>query len=162
MSAKLNRFVLSTKSCKHARMSNESKTVWLHIAVGLTLILLAGCSTTTKDLRIDIKTLTKTFEYSENYQEIYRNILKGGKSCIESVNYNASTNFDGQLYSELGYGEIIMSVKGPALINYYLLIEIKKFETGSKMIINSGNTINNENNINRVLVWASGDERCQA
>jgi hypothetical protein len=142
-------------------MSKEPEFTRYLKVFGLILILLAGCSTTTKDLRDDKNTITKTFEYEEDYQEIYRKILESGKRCNEAVlSKSASVNFDGKLFTELGYGELTYSITNYGFKNYYALIRIEKVETGSRMTVTSGNTADNTARIELVRIWAGGEYRC--
>lgn len=80
------------------------------IALSVVLIV-AGCSSTSADLEKKTAATAKVQTFSENYQEIYRRILTTAKNCqAGNVSAYASYDVEGQLYNELGYGEITLSL----------------------------------------------------
>jgi hypothetical protein len=118
-----------------------------------------GCSTTPADLEAITTPTTQT--YSENYQEIYRRVSGTAKRCLAgNMSAYASMAVDSELYSELGYGEVQLSLINIGVRNYYVAARIEKTPTGSKMTVRSGNTIDNSVHLNRFLAWASGSQDC--
>jgi hypothetical protein len=121
--------------------------------------LTSGCSTTPADLEAVTTPTTQT--YSENYQEIYRRVSGTAKRCLAgNMSAYASMAVDSELYSELGYGEVQLSLINMGTRNYYVSARIEKAPTGSKMTVRSGNTIANNVHLNRFLAWASGGQDC--
>jgi hypothetical protein len=125
----------------------------------LAAVGIAGCSTKPTDLAA--KTKAEVHTYSENYQEIYRRVASTAKRCQSgNVNAYASYDVDAELYSELGYGEVSMSLVNVGTRNYFWTAKIEKAGTGSKLTVNSGNTLASGSNQKSVVRWASGDENC--
>lgn len=67
---------------------------------------------------------------------------------------------DSDLYSELGYGEVTLSLINLGVRNYYLSVRVEKIATGSKLIARSGNTLASERYKGLVMAWANGDQNC--
>jgi len=127
--------------------------------VVLAALSLGGCSTTPADL--EAKTEATVQNYSENYQEIYRRVSTVARRCVAgNVGAYASMAVDGDLYSELGYGDITMSLINWSVRNYYCPAKIEKTASGSKMTVRSGNTLASETAKQSILRWASGDTAC--
>jgi hypothetical protein len=125
------------------------------------LLIMAGCSTSPKDLEKQRSTQTQIRNYDSNYQEIYKRILDSAKRCSEGgIGFNASLAVDGQLYSELGFGEIAYSLINIGVRNYYWKARIEKQNDASKLTVFSGNTLNNATWLKKVTSWADGDESC--
>ncbi|SCX00819.1 hypothetical protein DSM25558_0183 [Agrobacterium sp. DSM 25558] len=130
-------------------------------ALVLFAILATGCSTSTADLEKKTAATAQTLTYSENYQEIYRRVYTASSRCVAgNINAYASMNVDAQLYNELGYGEITGSLVNVGVRNYYWKAKIERAGQGSKMTINSGNTLGANATMKKVLSWASGDQSC--
>lgn len=124
-------------------------------------VALAGCSTTTADLERSASTKSGTTSYAENYQEIFRRVHDTAGQCLSgSVLFNSSTEVVGQLYSELGYGEITYSLTNVGVKNYYFKVKIEKVGTGATMAVFSGNTINNAGQLEKLVSWANGNTAC--
>jgi hypothetical protein len=114
---------------------------------------LGGCSTTPADLEAKAVPIIQT--YSENYQEIYRRVSTTAKRCFAgNVGAYASFAVDSELYSELGYGELTLSLINMGTRNYYLSIRVEKQPAGSKLTVRSGNTLASERYKSLVLGWA--------
>lgn len=122
-------------------------------------LLLAGCSTTPADLEAKATPITQSF--SENYQEIYRRAAGTAKRCMaSSMGPYASMAVDTELYPDLGYGEITVSLINWGVRNYYLSARIEKAKTGSVVIAKSGNSIGADNLAQAVMRWAEGGQDC--
>lgn len=101
--------------------------------------------------------------YSENYQEIYRRVSTTAKRCFAgNVGAYASFAVDSELYSELGYGELTLSLINMGTRNYYMSARVDKQPTGSKLTVRSGNTLASERYKTLMLAWAGGDQNCPA
>jgi hypothetical protein len=123
------------------------------------LLSVAGCSTTPADLEAKVSPIVQA--YPDNYQEVYRRASSTAKRCIaRNVGSYASMAVDSDLYSDLGYGEITVSLINWGVRNYYFSARIERVGTGSRMTIRSGNTLAAETNTNAMLRWASGDQSC--
>ena len=124
--------------------------------------IVSGCSSTPADLQAKSAPIERT--YVENYQEIYRRVSTTAKRCYAgNVSAYASFAVDSELYSDLGYGELTLSLINLGTRNYYLSVRVEKLPKGSKLIAKSGNTLAADRYIERALAWASGtDETCAA
>lgn len=122
--------------------------------------VLAACSSTPADL--EAKSEPTVQGYTENYQEIFRRVSNTAKRCYTAnMGAYASTTADAQLYPDLGYGEVSVSLINMGTRNYYFTAKIEKAGTGSKMTLRAGNTLAAPRYLERALSWASGaDETC--
>jgi hypothetical protein len=128
------------------------------VAVCATL-LLAGCSSTPAELEAKAAPIVQT--YPENYQEIYRRVSTTAKRCFAgNVGAYASFAVDSELYSELGYGELTLSLINMGTRNYYVSARVDKQPAGSKLTVRSGNTLASERYKTLLLAWAGGDQNC--
>lgn len=130
------------------------------IALSIALIA-AGCSSTSADLEKKTAATANVQTFSENYQEIYRRILTTAKNC-QSGNVSAYASYDveGQLYNELGYGEITLSMTNVGTKNYFWKAKVEKQDVGARLTVNAGNSLNASQMSNNVLRWAAGDSKC--
>lgn len=120
-------------------------------------LALGGCSTTPANL--EANTAPKSQTYAENYQEIYRRVAGTAKRCFSSeMGKYAAMTVDSELYSELGRGEVSVSLVNMGTRNYYLSAKIQR--TGprsSEMTVNAGNTLGSERMTGMVFDWARSD-----
>lgn len=86
------------------------------------------------------------------------------KRCYTAnINGYASTTADAQLYPDLGYGEVSVSLIDMGIRNYYFSAKIEKAGPGTKMTLHAGNTLAAPRYIEYALKWASGgDDSCPA
>ncbi|BEV43954.1 hypothetical protein [Afipia carboxidovorans] len=125
-------------------------------ALGLAL---AGCSSTPQDL--ESKSAPTIQTYTENYQEIYRRVSTTAKRCFAgNISATASFAVDSELYSELGYGDLTLSLINMGTRNYYISAKIEKQPSGSRMTMTTGNTLAADRYKNLILGWAAGDQNC--
>lgn len=133
------------------------------LLVTVTLATLAGCATSPDQLRKDSK-FSSTVSIDRNYQEVYRDVLGQAKNCLAGViNLAVSNEVDGQLYSELGTGEIFYYMKNIRPI-YYATVEIKKIsDTRSIMTVHTGGQPKwaSEKLGRQFIRWANGETDCQ-
>jgi hypothetical protein len=72
----------------------------------------------------------------------------------------ASMAVDSDLYPDLGYGELTVSLIDMGTRNYYLSVRVEKQLAGSKLTARSGNTLAAGKYVDRVEAWANGDDTC--
>jgi hypothetical protein len=131
----------------------------LGIAAICAASLLAGCSTTPADLEAKTTPIIQT--YPDNYQEIYRRVSTNAKRCYaRNTSSYSSMAVDADLYPDLGYGDVTLSLVNTITRNYYLSVHIEKQPTGSKLTVRSGNTLAAGSYIDRIEAWAHGDDTC--
>ena len=127
------------------------------LAVGLMTLPLGSCSSTPADL--EAKTAPIVTSYNENYQELYRRVAGTAKRCFAgNVSAYASFAVDTELFSELGYGEMSVSLINMGTRNYYVSAKFEKQPAGSKMTIRSGNTLAANRYVDTVQRWANGTD----
>lgn len=139
------------------------KSQVLAAAVLASAALIAGCSTTPDAIEKSSSKADATRTFAENYQEIYRRVSTNAKRCLAgNIGFSlaASSAVDAELYSELGYGEITHSLINVGVRNYYWKARIERAGTGSKLSVSAGNTIANQSMVDRILRWASGNDKC--
>ena len=128
----------------------------LFVAVALTL---CGCSTTPAQL--EEKAAPTVQPFAENYQEIYRRVSGPARRCVAAnLNAYASMAVDADLFPDLGYGQITISLINLGVRNYYASAKIEKQAKGSQITVRTGNTLAANNMAQNILRWASGDENC--
>ncbi|WP_412773988.1 hypothetical protein [Nitrobacter sp.] len=131
----------------------------LGIAALCAALLLAGCSTTPADLEAKATPVVQT--YPDNYQEIYRRVSTTAKRCFaRNTGPYSSYAVDADLYPDLGYGEVTLSLVNTITRNYYLSVRIEKQPKGSRLTMRTGNTLATNTYIDRIEAWASGDDTC--
>lgn len=131
-----------------------------NIAVFALALVLTGCSTSSADLESSTSAARSEKAYSENYQLVYRRISDAAKRCHQTAG-TAAFNVDAQLYSELGFGEITMSLVSALYPrNYYWKAKVEKVGSGSTVSIVSGNTLAQGATLRQVSRWADGDTKC--
>lgn len=129
------------------------------LAVIAALLTVGGCSTT--PVALEEKTAPTVRTYAENYQEIYRRTSGAAKRCFAtSLGPYASMAVDADLFSELGYGEIKLSLINMGVRNYYISAKIEKEPKGSRMTVFSGNTVAPGAWEQKMLAWAAGQQDC--
>ena len=122
-------------------------------------IALAACSTTPKDLEQKTQPVIKS--YAENYQEIYRRLSTTAKRCLAgNMSAYSSMAVDAQLYPDLGFGEVTVSLIDMGIRNYYFSAKVEKVDTGARLTVHSGNSLGATRLSDQSLRWADGDEEC--
>jgi hypothetical protein len=129
------------------------------ISVAL-LVALVGCSTSSDSLESSKSAVRSEKTYAANYQEVFRRISNTAKRCQQTAG-TAAFNVDAQLYNELGFGEITLSLVSALYPrNYYWKAKVEKAGEGSKVSIVSGNTLGQGATLRQVERWAGGDTSC--
>ncbi len=136
-------------------MSRTGKT-FLSLLIGCAV---SSCSTTPDDLEKSTSAVRDAKHYSENYQEVYRRLSSTARRC-QSTAGSAAFTVDAQLYNELGYGEITMSMVSIYPRNYYWKAKVEKDGAGSRVSVVSGNTLAQGRTLADVIRWADGDGSC--
>ncbi|MBY3043700.1 hypothetical protein [Rhizobium leguminosarum] len=121
--------------------------------------ILSGCSTTPEALEKSASAARSEKSYAENYQEVYRRLADTARRC-RSTTGSAAFTVDAQLYNELGYGEITMSMVSIYPRNYYWKAKVEKTASGSRVSAVSGNTSAQDRSLADVMRWADGDQHC--
>lgn len=131
-----------------------------NMAVFALALALTGCSTSSADLESSKSATRSEKVYPENYQLVYRRISDAAQRCHQTAG-TAAFNVDAQLYNELGFGEITMSLVSALYPrNYYWKATVEKAGTGSKVSIVSGNTRAKGSTLQQVGRWADGQAGC--
>lgn len=80
----------------------------------------------------------RQFALGENYQAVYARLLRTMKVCMMPgfalYPGDSTIQIDGQLYSDLGYGEITTSLQGMIPV-YYSNIRVTRTGAGSELAI---------------------------
>jgi hypothetical protein len=100
-----------------------------------------------------------------NYQAVYQQTYRMAVSCLPNgpamIGSPVTNVVEGQLYTELGYGEIKHYQRNLGIIPY-LNVKIQKDPGGSLVSITTANVIasGQEKMRNNVLSWAKGGNSC--
>ncbi|AII27770.1 hypothetical protein B9J07_12900 [Sinorhizobium sp. LM21] len=130
------------------------------VGIGALALLLAGCSTSSGDLEANKSAARSVTSYNENYQAVYRRLADTARRC-QSTAGTAAFTVDAQLYNELGFGEITLSLVSALYPrNYYWKAKVEKAGSGSKVSIVSGNTLAQDRTLRQIEGWAAGDTSC--
>jgi len=131
------------------------------VAIGLTLSALVGCSSTPEALEKSTSAVRQEKTYDDNYQEVYRRLVHTARLCSGgSSGKYTSFELDTDLYSELGYGEVSLSLQNFGSRNYYWKAKIERAGSGSRLSVVSGNTLAQGAALKSVMRWADGGVGC--
>jgi len=124
-------------------------------------MIVVGCSSTPEDLDKSTSAARTTKTYSENYQEVYRRLVRTARLCSggPSGRYTAF-QLSTDLYSDLGYGEVSLSLYNLGTHNFYWKAKIEKAGEGSKLSVVSGNSLAQASQLRSVVDWADGGTKC--
>jgi hypothetical protein len=125
------------------------------------LLLITGCVTTAEELSAtsDHKATIST---NQNYQSVYRNVLTEAKNCYAGMQNLAVSNVvEGQLYSDLKFGEISYFQENLSRI-YYAVVKVEKVGSGSKASISVGSQMSwaAEKTLRNFENWVRGEKGC--
>jgi hypothetical protein len=123
----------------------------------LAAITLAGCASKPPD-EADKPTVQT---YAEDYQDIFQRVSNSAKRCLSSkAGLYKSGAVAADLYSEIGYGQLTLTVNGRGGGNYYVSVRIEKQPTGSKLTMISDDMAASQRYRELVSGWANGDQNC--
>ena len=130
----------------------------LRVCALVGVLALGGCSSTPNDLEAKADSRSQT--YSENYQEIYRRVAGTAKRCMASpMGKYAAMAVDTEIYSELGRGEVTVSLINYGVRNYYMSAKVERLDPKqSKLTVSAGNALGAGRMTNLVFEWASSDK----
>jgi hypothetical protein len=129
---------------------------WFGVLAAITLV---GCAS--KPLEEANKPTVQT--YAEDYQGLFQRLSTASKRCFASkAGLYRSVAVDADLYSEIGYGQLTLTLNGRGSDNYYVSVRIEKQPTGSKLTIISDNMAASQRYREFVSGWANGDQNCPA
>lgn len=114
--------------------------------------VLAGCTT---QATLDAAPVARSVVLAENYQAVYARLNKMTRSCNVSP-----FQVDGQLYSDLGYGEVQMFAAGFAGSRPYLDAKVFRRGDGAFVEIKSLHPASAENGARWMEYWAKGGSQC--
>ena len=129
---------------------------WFGILAAITLV---GCAS--KPPEEANKPTVQT--YAEDYQGLFQRVSTTAKRCFASkAGLYRSGAVDADLYSEIGYGQLTLTVNGSGSSNYYVSVRIEKQPTGSKLTMISDNMGASQRYRELLSGWANGDQNCPA
>ena len=93
---------------------------------------LSGCITTAQELR-NTSEHKNTISLDKNYQAVFRDVLTVARDCLAGpLSIAVSNKVEGQLYSDLGYGEISYYQDNLSDM-HHTYVKIAKVGDGSKV-----------------------------
>lgn len=119
--------------------------------VAAALALVAGCTT---QAEFEQKPINAVINFSENYQAVYARTNRGFRNCMTL----SSGGFvvDGQLYPDLGYGEVTATGGSGA----YPMLYAKVLEQGAGASVQIKSAIRGQGAIEWAKYWAGGGLVC--
>jgi hypothetical protein len=129
---------------------------WFGVLAAITLV---GCAS--KPPETANKPIVQT--YAEDYQALFQRVSTTAKRCFASkAGLYRSGAVGADLYSEIGYGQLTLTVDGTGNGNFYVSVRIEKQPTGSKLTMISDNMDLSQRYRELVSGWANGDQNCPA
>ena len=124
-------------------------------------LALAGCAMHAEVAR---QPVDQTLMVSRNYQAVYADVLSQSRSCFRAgmaITPMASVMVDGQLYPDLGYGEVNVGIGGmmPGLTS---VTKVSREGGRTRVEIKSANTGATAAQKDRgwIAYWARGGKLC--
>jgi hypothetical protein len=100
------------------------------------LLLVTGCITTAQEL-ISTSKDKKTIVLDRNYQTVFRDVLTVSRDCLAGpLSITVSDKVEGQLYNDLGFGEISFYQDNLSDM-HHVYVKIAKVAAGSEVSIYS-------------------------
>ena len=129
---------------------------WFGVLAAITLV---GCAS--KPPEEATKPIVQT--YAEDYQGLFQRVSTTAKRCFASkAGLYQSGAIDADLYSDIGYGQLTLTMNAHGHDNYYVSVRIEKQPTGSKLTMISDNMGASQRYRELVSGWANGDQNCPA
>lgn len=121
---------------------------------GITAFGLAACNSNSQDFSANAA-YKRDFTLSENYQLVYRRVYEAAKPCMTAAFIGQITSVDGQLYSELGYGQVTYS---HAYGFYFAVVKVEKMGNGSRVSIATANQLTSAHTADTFEKIARGED----
>lgn len=112
----------------------------------------AGC---TSQAQMDSTQPQRVVQFAENYQAVYSRSYRGMRNC----NSTSMFSTHGELYSELGYGEITTLAGGLASSQPMMRIKVIKIKNGTRAEFTTLTTAR-EGSMNWMEYWSRGGLAC--
>jgi len=125
-----------------------------YVVVALLCLALSGCSSLDDVRNSDNQ---YSFDVSDNYQKVYRNIQEISKQCWEGKAGTADYVVDAQLYNELGTAAVDLKLVGMVGPAYYLSIEIKRISSNKSHVVVHRASYVHAYGEETVKQWAKGE-----
>ena len=126
-----------------------------NIGALLGMILLSGCASTVSDLKADH--VVKVVQIEGNYQVAYRNIATMARECLTGAAWGAHWGVDGDLYTDIGTGEVTFYSVGPQGRLTGAHAEVRNVDAGTELSIWARNE-----SVGAIFQrWANGYKECQ-
>ncbi|MDQ7776929.1 MAG: hypothetical protein Q4615_14185 [Paracoccus aminovorans] len=124
---------------------------------GYFIPILLAVSACTNQAQMDAQPVQRVTKFGQNYQQVYANLNKGTRNCFA---IGGGFTVDGQLYSELGYGEV--TAAGSTGLSSAPLLYAKVSRDGSGAALQSKSLMkaNKQGVLNWIDYWARGGIKC--
>lgn len=133
------------------------------LSLAVSAILLCGCVTQSE---IVSSRPQAQFMLSENYQAVYARLLRAMNRCMAVgftlVPGSGTLQVDGQLYPDLGYGEIGTRMQGMIRVTYHHIL-VKRSPSGTEVVLTVENMTagGKAKDTARLERWARGSTTCE-
>ena len=125
--------------------------------LGLLATIALTVAACTNQAQMDAQPVQRVTKFSENYQQVYANLNKGARNCFA---IGGGFSVGGQLYSELGYGEVTASGSTGLSAMPLIHARVARDGTGASLQSKSLMKANKQGVLNWVDYWARGGIRC--
>ncbi len=123
------------------------------LVAAVAIAILPGC---VSQEQMDAAPVARSVSVSENYQAVYARTNKGMRNCFEIGSYSS---VDGQLYPDLGYGEVTAS-GGGFTASPLLYARISKAGPGARIDMKTSIWGATEGSHNWLAYWSKGGLKC--
>lgn len=117
---------------------------------------LTGCAGSPEDLSAQPSTKATTRHFAESYQEVYRRLYNTAMRCGNVAPFHT----EGQLFSDLGFGELAYSSDTLTGRNYYWKARVERAANGSTLTVQVLGMPSTGIWTDRVVGWAEGKANC--
>ena len=123
------------------------------------IVAIAFMASCTTQEQLEATAYQRGFTIKENYQAVYARANKQMRKCNSAG--SRFVEIDGQLYPDLGYGEVIFGAGGAGQFRPLNEIRIEKFGKNSKVLLKTLTTAKT-GTLNWLEYWVRGGKTCPA
>lgn len=125
--------------------------------LGLPTAVVLAVSACASQAQMDAQPVQRVTKFDQNYQQVYANLNKGARNCFA---IGSGFSVDGQLYSELGYGEVTAAGSTGLSSMPLVYAKVAKDDKGASLQSKSLMKANKQGILNWVDYWARGGIKC--
>lgn len=135
-----------------------------HVSITLTvLLIIVGCAPATIEALRENHANKLSFDVKENYQPVFRKVLKTARKCFQTGLITAQMVVQGELYQDIETGTITVAIHGGLGVDTHLAVDVTAIdEDNSKVtVFNALSSWNRSSQLVREWVLENSAE-CEA